>query len=220
MDASPPFALNSLAHRLRHVRWLGGGSGAGKSVIARRLAADHGLRLYSCDDAIADHARRLAPTDAPLLHAFLAMSMDERWAERSPEEMLRTFSWFQGEGFDLLVADLLTLPPEPPILIEGFRLLPRLVAPLLAERSAALWLIPTPTFRRVAFARRGTLWEIAGKTSHPERALANLLARDALFTDEVTREATELGFPILRVDGALGEDEMTRLAARSLQVHP
>ncbi len=40
---------------MRHVCWLGGGSGAGKSTIARRLAAKHGLRLYSTDEAMADH---------------------------------------------------------------------------------------------------------------------------------------------------------------------
>ncbi|RZS43701.1 hypothetical protein EV193_102682 [Herbihabitans rhizosphaerae] len=33
-----------LAERLRHVYRIGGGSGAGKSTIARRLADRHGLR--------------------------------------------------------------------------------------------------------------------------------------------------------------------------------
>ena len=32
----------ALRTRLRHVYWLGGGSGAGKSTIARRIAAEHG----------------------------------------------------------------------------------------------------------------------------------------------------------------------------------
>jgi adenylylsulfate kinase-like enzyme len=35
----------ALRAQLRHVYWIGGGSGAGKSVIAGRLAARHGLRL-------------------------------------------------------------------------------------------------------------------------------------------------------------------------------
>ena len=34
------------------------GSGAGKSTIARGIAAAHGLRLHSTDGAMADHARR------------------------------------------------------------------------------------------------------------------------------------------------------------------
>ena len=38
------------------------------------------------------------------------MDMDERWVNRSPETMLETFHWFHGEGFDLIVDDLLRLP--------------------------------------------------------------------------------------------------------------
>jgi hypothetical protein len=51
----------SLASRLRHVYWIGGASGAGKSTIARRLAGKHGLRLYSTDEAMGDHAHRWRP---------------------------------------------------------------------------------------------------------------------------------------------------------------
>jgi 2-phosphoglycerate kinase len=145
-----------LAPRLRHVRWIGGGSGAGKSTVARQLAADHGLRLYRTDDTIAEHVRRSRSTDTPLLDAFLAMDMDERWANRSPEVMLKTFPWFAGEGFDLIMEDLLALAENPLVLAEGFRLLPRLVAPLLSRPNQAVWLVPTPAFRRAAFDSRGT----------------------------------------------------------------
>ena len=37
----------ALQEQLRHVYWIGGGSGAGKSTIARRIAAEHGLQLYA-----------------------------------------------------------------------------------------------------------------------------------------------------------------------------
>ena len=120
--------------RLQHVYWIGGGSGAGKSTIARRIAAQHGLRVYATDDVMADHARRSTSEDAPLLHRFMAMDMDERWVNRSPKTMLETFHWFQGEGFDLIVEDVLRLPREPGVIVEGFRLLatPRQATPLRA----------------------------------------------------------------------------------------
>jgi adenylate kinase family enzyme len=60
---------------LAHVYWLGGGPGAGKSTIARRLATDHGLRLYDTDRAMPDHARRGTPEDSPELARFAAMDM-------------------------------------------------------------------------------------------------------------------------------------------------
>src|ERR1700719_422520 len=100
--------LEGLSDRLRHVYWLGGGSGAGKSTVARRLAASRGMRLYSTDDAMADHANRCKPEDCPLLTAFKAMDMDERWLNRPAETMLETFHWFRGEAFELIIEDLLS----------------------------------------------------------------------------------------------------------------
>lgn len=211
-----PLAPELLRARLRHVRWIGGGSGAGKSTIARRLAADYGLCLYSSDNVMSAHVGRSNPSDDPLLHAFLAMDMDERWVHRSPTVMFETFHWFQGEGFDLTLEDLLALPEEPPIVAEGFRLLPRLVAPLLNLPDQAVWLVPTPAFRRVAFDSRGFTWEIPRRTSNPERALSNLLVRDQLFTDAVFKEATALHLNVIEVDGKLSVEEITRRVGKSL----
>jgi hypothetical protein len=201
---------------LRHVRWIGGGSGAGKSTVARQLAVDHGLRLYRSDDTIGEHVGRSGSADAPLLQAFLAMDMDERWVYRSPTVMVKTFPWFEGEGFELILDDLLTLPEELPILAEGFRLLPRLVAPLLSRPHQAIWLVPTPAFRRAAFDSRGFTWEIPRKTSQPEHALSNLLVRDQLFTDEVIKEATALHVRVLEIDGNLSVAEVTGRVAQLL----
>ena len=96
---------------------------------------------------MADHARRSSPESCPLLHSFMAMDMDERWVNRSPERMLETFHWFRGEGFDMIVEDLLDLPRDPGIIVEGFRLLPALVEPFLSDPRRAVWLLPTPAFR-------------------------------------------------------------------------
>lgn len=211
-----PLTPERLRARLRHVRWIGGGSGAGKSTVARTLAGDRGLRLYSCDDAMAPHARRSDPTHEPLLHAFIAMSMDERWLNRTPTVMFQTFPWFQGEGFNLILEDLLALPEDLLVLAEGFRLLPRLVAPLLSLPHQAVWLIPTPEFRCVAFDSRGFTWHIPRQTSDPSRALTNLLARDQLFTDEVHNEAAALHLSTIEVDGSQSVDELSALVGKRL----
>lgn len=188
------------------VYWIGGGSGAGKSTIARRLASAHGLRLYLTDDVMSDHAARCA---GPALRDFIAMDMDERWVRRSPETMLETFHWYRGECFDLIVDDLRRLPPGPPVVAEGFRLLPHLVQPVLTDPRRAVWLLPTSEFRRAALASRGSLWNIAGRTSDPERALANLLERDHLFTERLRAETTRLALPAIEVDPTMTEDDLT-----------
>lgn len=189
--------------QLAHVYWIGGGSGSGKSTIARRLAAEQGLRFYSTDDAMADHGRRTTPEESPSLAAFLAMDMDERWVSRSPETMVDSFHWFRSEGFLLIVEDLLVL------------LLPDLVMPLLGRLSHAVWLLPTPAFRRAALESRGSLWSIAGRTTDPERALANLLERDRMFTDRLRQETQHLGLRAIEVDAGVTEDDLSDQVARA-----
>jgi 2-phosphoglycerate kinase len=139
---------------LEHVYWIGGGSGSGKSTIARRLSDRYRLDLYATDDVMADHARRLSREEAPYLADFIAMDMDQRWLNRSVGTMLETFHWFRGEGFELIVADLLGRPRDRGVVVEGFRLLPHLVRPLLADPAQAVWLLPTQQFRRAAFEQR------------------------------------------------------------------
>ncbi|MGO9872268.1 MAG: hypothetical protein ACLPVY_00595 [Acidimicrobiia bacterium] len=200
-----------LRDRLRHVYWVGGGSGTGKSTVARRLATQHCLYLYGTDEVMADHGRRISPEDSPFMMAFAAMDIDERWVNRSSEQMLETFHWFRGEGFGLIVEDLLALPKEPPVIAEGFRLLPHLVQPLLATPTHAVWLLPTPDLRRVAFECRrpsGAPWTFVDQTSDPDRALRNLLERDRMFTDGLIEEAKRLGLHTIDVDASMSEDDV------------
>ncbi len=208
--------LARLRARLRHVYWLGGGSGAAKSTMARRVAARHGLHVYGTDEIMAEHASRTTAKDAPYLSEFKRMDMDERWVTRSPETMLRTFHWFRGEGFQLIVEDLLRMPADTGVIAEGFRLLPHLVKPLLSDAGHAVWLLPTPEFRRVAFDSRGTAWEIPRKTSDPELALRNLLERDRMFTGRLAEEAKRLKLPTIEIDSTMSEDELEARVTQAL----
>jgi 2-phosphoglycerate kinase len=204
-----------LRHELRHVYWIGGGSAAGKSTITRRIAAEHGLQPYVTDDVMAEHACRSTSRDCPLLHLFVAMSMDQRWVDRSPETMLETFHWFRGEGFSMIVDDILDLPKQPGVVVDGFRLLPHLVEPLLADRRHAVWLIATPEFRQAVFeSRGGSTWGFLAKTRDPERALRNLLERDAMFTERLKHEAQRLGLNTIEINVSKSEDDLTAEVVR------
>ena len=99
---------------------------------------------------------RTTPDEAPFFHAFLSMDMDERWLRRSPQEMFETFHGFREEGFDLIVEEVLAMPADRPILVEGFKLLLHAVSPLLSDTHQAVWLLPTAEFRRKAFDSRGS----------------------------------------------------------------
>jgi hypothetical protein len=199
----------TVQQQFQHVYWIGGGSAAGKSTIAHRLAAEQGLSVYATDDLMADHARRSSIEDCPLLHKFMDMDMNERWLNRSPKTMLETFHWFQGEGFDFIIQDLLRLPLDAGVIVEGFRLLPHLVKPLLSVPGHAVWLLPTPDFRHaVVESRGGSAWGFLARTSEPERALRNLLERDRMFTDRLHTETALLGLHSIEVDTATTEDDL------------
>ncbi|MGC4054753.1 MAG: hypothetical protein QM757_38395 [Paludibaculum sp.] len=200
-----------LRSRLCNVYWIGGGSCSGKTTIARRIAERFGLLLHSTDDAMEEHSRRCAAEECPLLHQFQAMSMDERWVLRSPEVMLETFHWFRGEGFRCIIEDLLRIPADQRVIVEGFRLLPRLVQPFLPDSSRAVWLLPSAGFRRVTMDRRGGARAgFLARTSDPERALENLLARDGLFTERLARESEELGLSGIPTDPGISEEAVTQ----------
>jgi len=204
--------------QLRHIYWIGGGSGAGKSTIARRLAERHNLHLYATDDVMQEHGARSTPETAPRIKEFTAMSMDERWVNRSPQVMYETFHWYHGECFEMIIDDLLRLPKDRGIVVEGFRLLPHLVQPLLTEPSQAIWLLPTPRFRESVFDNRGgTSWSFIAKTSNPEKALRNLLERDKIFTDHLREETNRLGLTGIKVDLEMAEEQLAAGVARFLK---
>lgn len=201
-----------LRDQLGHVYWVGGGSCAGKSTVAHRIADRYGLYLYGTDDAMAEHSRRIKPEDSPLLHEFIAMEMDDRWVNRSPAVMLETFHWFRGEGFNIIIDDLLRIPTNVRVIVEGFRLLPHLVKPILSASNHAVWLLPSPEFREATIERRGG-WTFGflAKTSNPERALQNLLERDRMFTDRLRQEVEHLELRAVEVTPAMDEDDSTSL---------
>jgi 2-phosphoglycerate kinase len=198
---------------LDHVLWLGGGSGAGKSTVTKVLAERFGIDHYSTDTSFGIHGQRLTAAEAPLLERFRHMSLDERWVQQDPATMYATFPWFHGEGFDLIIEDLQRMPADRPVLVEGFRLIPHLVRPHMTNPNHAVWLVPTPDFRQRAFSQRRDAEAFWMQTSDPERALANLLERDCIFSDEIARDAAENDLGIAYVDGSQNVESMVMALA-------
>jgi hypothetical protein len=91
---------------------------------------------------------------------------------------------------------------------------PRLVKPLLAEPSRAVWLLPSPDFREAVIeSRGGAAWGFLGRTTNPQRALRNLLERDRMFTDSLREETVRLGLHAINVDSTTSEDEVAKQVA-------
>lgn len=76
-----------------------------------------------------------------------------------------------------------------------------------------LWLLPTPQFRRQAFAARAHAEAFWLRTTDPRRAFANLLERDALFTHAIAAQAARHELPTLSLDGTDLVDDTTQTLA-------
>jgi len=140
---------------LAGVLWIGGGTGSGKSSIAITLAETYGLERYNYDwhDA-RDHTDRTRPDRHPIRSAFLAMSLDDQWVNRTPSQMVEAELADFAERFEMVLEDLAALPADR-VVADGFGLLPELIASATPDRSQAIFLLPTPAFRDWALAQRG-----------------------------------------------------------------
>ncbi|WP_164903388.1 hypothetical protein [Nonomuraea polychroma] len=91
-------------------------------------------------------------------------------------------------------------------------------SPLLRDPVQAVFLLPTPRFRRDALAARyaDPARARANWGDHdPETMLVKRLARDALWDDEVRRQAAHHGLDTIVIDGSIPvADLASQLAAR------
>jgi hypothetical protein len=173
---------------MRHVLWIGGAPGAGKTTVARRLARRHGLRWYNADAHTWEHRDRALAAGDPAALRWEAMTPHERWVETPPAEMVDLSLTFDRGR--MIVADLRRLPVSPLIVAEGSTVLPEVVEWRVADRSRAVWLVPTPELQR---ARLG--------------GAPNVVELWLLVGAELERRVRATGVPALAVDGTLGRDE-------------
>jgi hypothetical protein len=192
-------ASAGIRQALRNVLWIGGSLCAGKTTTARLLAERHTLRPYHFDRQEPFHVYRSIPERQPHVIGFMAMTMDQRWVLRSPEEMAaQTIASWSQDRFPMVIDDLSAMADAGPIVAEGAGLFPENVAPLLADPRTAIWLLPTPEFIRQVRGSRGE--SVTQSTSDPARAFENLVARDALITQHVRWQAEKRHLTMVNVD--------------------
>ncbi|MER5350911.1 hypothetical protein ABT093_11310 [Kitasatospora sp. NPDC002551] len=214
----PSVTAPSLAERLAHVRWIAGGPAAGKSTLTRLLADRHDAAVLDGDRAEHRWLDRCDPGRHPRLAALRNRPPGDQWRGRTARQVFRAMPSLHGEMTGFLVEDLLALPADRTVLVDYFGILPRDLAPLLRHSGQAVFLLPTPAFRKEALTARYADPARARATwgdRDPESALADRLARDALWDDEVRRQAPLHAAAVLTVDGTTpAADLAERVAAR------
>jgi hypothetical protein len=215
-------ASPSTPQRLRHVRWLAGGTRSGKTTAAAVLARRFYLDVYDGDRAKHDWLLRCTAERRPRFAALRHQQPGDMWRDRSPEQIFEAMAGRHGETIEFLVEDLLARPTDRTVLVDYFGVLPHDLAPLLSWPGQAAFLVPTPKFRRATLAQR---------YADPDRARANWgdldpaevletrIARDALWDAEVSRQAREIGLPLLTIDGSGPVDQTVDALAQQFRLN-
>ncbi len=138
------------------------------------------------------------------------------WARAQPAILKDVIACYQ-EHFALVYEDILKMPNEKSLIVEGTALLPRQVAKLLQKRNQAIWLIPCADFQSAHYSQREWARDIVAQCSDPAVALHKWMERDIRFAEWVEAEATALDLARLRVDRKRTLEENAALVATHFQ---
>jgi hypothetical protein len=189
-----------------HVRWIGGGTGTGKSTVTRLLAERYRLAVYDGDKAGVRHFQQFDERRQPYTAALMRLSPEERSTGRTAEEVFAMMPSRHGETFPFVREDLRAMTERGPVLVDDFSNRPTEIAPLLTWPEQAVFLLPTPEFRRWALTERYADLDRAranwGNVDFRE-ALEIRLARDRYWDEETRDQAAELGLPVIDIDGTI-----------------
>ena len=181
--ASPRFCL------MVHPLVIGGPPRAGKTTVARRLARQFGLRLYSSDTRTWIHRDRALAQGIPAAVRWEGMSPEARWA--GPAEELLTLS-LEAERGVMVMDDLAALPPTPLVLAEGSVLPAWAGSTDTLAPDQAVWLLPTPRC-------------LDARTRHDADGRRRLTA---LLAERAAAEAARHSVPTITIDLFTSADEV------------
>jgi hypothetical protein len=168
--------------------WVGGGQGAGKTILSWHPSRADDLPLHSVDLWTYDHQARLPAGD----------SLDEQLA-RGPEAAADAFESASLLRLELVLHDILARDlDEVPAIVESPQLMPGFADRL--PLGWAVWLVPDPARTRLVQEDRLAKEEaLAGRPAAGRSRLRRLLQRNALTVERIRASAALSGRPVIEV---------------------
>lgn len=165
--------------QFNRVLWLSGTPCGGKTTVSEALAQRHNCNVYHVDDWWDSHKERACPDKNPMYFQISRLTGDALWL-RPLEEQIRTEAPFVSGAFPFILEDIVgELQKDPRPLIVDASVVPLDIQPLLPSINHIFYLIPAESFQRERYAERSSIQVTLAKTTNPDRAWSNWMARDA-----------------------------------------
>ena len=203
---------------MTEIYYIGGSPCSGKSTVAEMLVEKYGFQYFRQDDFLQEYIDRGAGEGRELFQQVSRLSMDEMWMRDPMAQCTEEIALYETM-FSYSIDAILTLSQKGAVLAEGAGFMPRFVKGIHVDKSRYICMVPTKKFQVTAYAKRTWVSGYLSVCKDPNKAFENWMERDAVFAKTVRREAEDLGYPILMVDGASSIEENLAAVERAFQLH-
>ena len=184
----------------KRVFFVGGGTCAGKTTLARSLSRACGAQLFSADDHLGRYAR-LAELAGSAVAGHATETDFERFWMRDPVVQFREMLQFYRDIFPFVAADLADAARSagpalrgPAVVAEGIAFLPELLAAARVPAGGCLFLTAGARVHAERYARRDWIHLMLEGCSDRARAFELWMARDELFAAHVRAACARVGY--------------------------
>ncbi len=202
---------------INNAYFIGGSPCSGKSTIAEQLSLNYDLEYLNIDDYEQEHIGKASPEQHPIMYKWSQMSWNEIWM-RSVEKQVEEEFEFYRERFPMILDELRRFEIDSRFILESAALLPELLKNLNLDKNRVIYLIPSKKFQIKHYSKRNFKDGILEQCNQPETAFKNWMDRDHHFGRKVKKQAKDLGYKVIDVDGKRTIEENIKLVERHFRL--